>query len=69
MRVQIVTPYHVSHLQLYGDTVRDNVTSVYPPKDVAGRKRRIRFLFKINVSTFRAVSDLNAARLNWTRCG
>jgi hypothetical protein len=31
MKVQIVTPYRVSHLQRYGVTVRGNVTSVYPP--------------------------------------
>jgi len=31
MKVQLVTPYRVSHLQRYGDTVRGNVTSVYPP--------------------------------------
>jgi hypothetical protein len=34
MKVQIVTPYRVSHLQRYGVTVRGNVTSVYPPKYV-----------------------------------
>jgi hypothetical protein len=31
MKVQIVTPYRVSHLQRYGVTGRGNVTSVYPP--------------------------------------
>jgi hypothetical protein len=31
MKVQLVTAYHVSHLQYYGDTVCGNVTSVYPP--------------------------------------
>jgi hypothetical protein len=31
MKVQIVTPYRVSHLQRYSVTVRSNVTSVYPP--------------------------------------
>jgi len=31
MKVQLVTPYRVSHLQRYGVTVRCNVTSVYPP--------------------------------------
>ena len=31
MKVQLVTPYRVSLLQRYGVTVRDNVTSVYPP--------------------------------------
>ena len=31
MKVQLVTPYRVSHLQRYGVTVRRNVTSVYPP--------------------------------------
>jgi hypothetical protein len=31
MKVQLVTPYSVSHLQHYGVTVRGNVTSVYPP--------------------------------------
>jgi hypothetical protein len=30
IRVQIVTPYRVSHLLRYGVTVRGNVTSVYP---------------------------------------
>jgi hypothetical protein len=31
MKVQIVTPFCVSHLQRYGVTVRGNVTNVYPP--------------------------------------
>jgi hypothetical protein len=31
MKVQLVTPYRVSHLQRYGVTARGNVTSVYPP--------------------------------------
>jgi hypothetical protein len=31
MKVQIVTPYRVNHLQRYGVTVRGNVTRVYPP--------------------------------------
>jgi len=31
MKVQLVTPYRVSHLQRYGVTVRGNVTNVYPP--------------------------------------
>jgi len=31
MKVQLVTPYRVSHLQRYGVTVRGYVTSVYPP--------------------------------------
>ena len=31
MKVPLVTPYRVSHLQRYGVTVRGNVTSVYPP--------------------------------------
>jgi hypothetical protein len=31
MKVQIVTPYRVSHLQRYGVTILGNVTSVYPP--------------------------------------
>jgi hypothetical protein len=31
MKVQILTPCRVSHLQRYGVTVRGNVTSVYPP--------------------------------------
>jgi hypothetical protein len=33
MKVQIVTPYRVNHLQRYGVMVRSNVTSVYPPLD------------------------------------
>jgi hypothetical protein len=31
MKVQVVSPYCVSHLQRYGVTERGNVTSVYPP--------------------------------------
>jgi hypothetical protein len=31
MKVQLVTPYRVSHLQSYGFTLRGNFTSVYPP--------------------------------------
>jgi len=31
MKVQLVTPYRVSHWQHYGVTVRSNVASVYPP--------------------------------------
>ena len=31
MKVQLVTPYRVSHLQRYGVTVRGNVTSVDVP--------------------------------------
>jgi hypothetical protein len=30
MKIQIVTPYGISHLQRYGVTVCGNVTSVYP---------------------------------------
>jgi hypothetical protein len=30
MKVQLVTPYRVNHLQSYGVTIRGNVTSVYP---------------------------------------
>jgi len=29
MKIQLVTPYRVSHLQSYGLTVRGNVKSVY----------------------------------------
>ena len=31
MKVQLVTPYRVSHLQRYGVTIRRNITSVCPP--------------------------------------
>jgi len=31
IKVQLVTPNHVSHLKHYGGTVCGNVTSVYPP--------------------------------------
>ena len=31
MKVQLVTPYRVTHLQRYDVKVRGNVTSVYPP--------------------------------------
>jgi hypothetical protein len=30
-KVQLVTPYRVSHLQRYGVTVRGEVAGVYPP--------------------------------------
>jgi hypothetical protein len=30
-KVQLVTPYRVSHLQRYGVRVCSNATSVYPP--------------------------------------
>jgi hypothetical protein len=41
MKVQIVTPYRVSHLQRYGFTVRGNVTSVYRPLSSAGHLQLI----------------------------
>jgi hypothetical protein len=47
MKVQIVTPYRVSHLQRYGVTVCGNVTSVHPPlvlPNVALRRVRVRCL-------------------------
>ena len=31
MKVKLVTPYRVSHLQRYSVTIRGNVTSVDPP--------------------------------------
>jgi hypothetical protein len=31
MKVQLITPYCVSHLQHYSVTVHSNLTSVYPP--------------------------------------
>jgi hypothetical protein len=31
MKVQLVTPRRVSHLQRYSVTARGNITSVYPP--------------------------------------
>jgi hypothetical protein len=37
MKVQIVTPYRVSHLQRYGVSVRGNVRCVYPPLGVGMR--------------------------------
>ena len=37
MKVQLVTPYRLSHLQRYGVTIRGNVTSVDPPLSVACR--------------------------------
>jgi hypothetical protein len=33
MKVQMVTPYRVSHWQRYGVTVRGKVRSAYPPLD------------------------------------
>jgi hypothetical protein len=33
MKVQLLTPYCVSHLSRYGITLRSKVTSVYPPLD------------------------------------
>jgi hypothetical protein len=37
MKVQIVNPYRVSHLQRYGVTVGGNVTRVYPPLGIPMR--------------------------------
>jgi hypothetical protein len=37
MKVQIVTPYRVSHLQRYSVTVRGNIIGVYPPLNVENR--------------------------------
>ena len=34
MKVHLITPYRVSHLQRYGLTVRSKVTSVDPPSQV-----------------------------------
>jgi len=31
MKIQLITPYHVSRLQRYGIPARGNITSVYPP--------------------------------------
>jgi len=31
MKVQLVTPYRMSHMQCYGVTIRGNVTNVDPP--------------------------------------
>jgi hypothetical protein len=36
MKVQIVTPYRVSHLQRYGFTVRGNVTKCVPTLILVG---------------------------------
>ena len=36
MKVQLVTPYRVSHLQRYGVTVPGNVTSVYSQRRLDG---------------------------------
>jgi hypothetical protein len=35
MKIQLVTPYHVTRLQRYSVTVRGNVTSVYLPLTVS----------------------------------
>ena len=35
IKVQLVTPYHVSHLQRYSVTVRGNITGVHPPLQLA----------------------------------
>ena len=47
MKFQLVTPYRVSHLQRYGVTVRDNVTSVYPPLNSSAKN--IVFLGRKNI--------------------
>ena len=44
LKVQLVTPYRVSHLQRYGITIRGNVTSVDPPSDAL--HARVAFLCK-----------------------
>jgi len=35
VKVQLITLYHVSHLQSYGVRVRGNITSLYPPLQLA----------------------------------
>jgi hypothetical protein len=52
MKVQLITPYCVSHLQRYDITVRGYVTSVYTPTTV---ERRYRLLSK---GSFCTASDL-----------
>ena len=44
MKVQLITPYRVSHLQRYGFTVRGNVASVDPSlSDADLVKKWVRF--------------------------
>jgi hypothetical protein len=40
MQVQLITLYHVSHLQCYGNTVHGNVTGVYVALEVSVRKMK-----------------------------
>jgi len=40
MKVQLVTPYRVCHLQRYGVTIRGNVTSVDPPLNSSFHTRK-----------------------------
>jgi hypothetical protein len=37
MKIQLVTPYRVTHVQRYEVKLRSNVTSVYPPEGVGLR--------------------------------
>ena len=50
MKVQLVTPYRVTHLQRYGVTVRGNVTSVDPP---LMSKMHSASFYRVEVSGFR----------------
>jgi hypothetical protein len=47
MKVQIVTPYRVSHLQRHGVTVRGNVTCVYPTLDFTSVHLRSPFVWGV----------------------
>ena len=61
MKVQLVTPYHISLLQRYGVTVRGNVTSVYPP--LVGR---IKSLVKLQFVWTHAIRQTEYYRITKT---
>jgi hypothetical protein len=56
MKVQIVSPYRVSHLLPNGVTVRGNVTSVYPSLDRATIGIGTCCLEPLNLGTFHNLS-------------
>jgi hypothetical protein len=60
MKVQIVTLFHVSHLQRYGITEHGNITSVYPPSEV---KLRLQLLTQNNTTVYYTFHDFGGLKI------
>jgi hypothetical protein len=71
MKVQIVIPYLVSHLQRYGVTVRGNVTSVYLPLDLHGMHKVLLLAARVYMCSVKTEQFQSAVRFvsGNNRCG